>query len=118
MQITGGNGTATLGARWGGYSGGVPTTGYNVDLTSSGNVKLFRINDWTLLGSYAIPGFQTTQWVTITLRANGAALNVDVNGITRITASDSTFTSGEVGVWSYNASSAGQHRFDDFSIQP
>jgi RHS repeat-associated protein len=56
--------------------------------------------------------------VTLTLRASGANLSVDVNGVTRISATDGTFTSGEVGVWSWNASSAGQHRFDNFAIEP
>jgi hypothetical protein len=111
------SGTTTLGVRWSNYTGGVPTAGYNVDLSYAGTLYLFRINDWTLLGSYTIPNFQSGQWVTVTLRAQGSTLSVDVNGVTRITANDNTFTSGEMGVWAYLPSGAEQQRFDNFSIQ-
>ncbi|MGQ0604219.1 MAG: hypothetical protein ACT4QE_21260, partial [Anaerolineales bacterium] len=36
--------------------------------------------------------------------------------MTRISATNSAFTSGDAGVWSYQPSSAGSHRFDNFSI--
>jgi RHS repeat-associated protein len=42
---------------------------------------------------------------------------VEVNGSTVIgPVTDSTFTSGEASLWSYQPSSAGTHRFDNFSI--
>ena len=37
--------------------------------------------------------------------------------MTRITATDSTFSTGEVGLWSYQPSAANQHIFDDFLVQ-
>jgi hypothetical protein len=110
-------GSTTLGVRWSNYSDGLPTTGYNVDLLPDGTLVLFRIDDWTVLGSYTIPSYVSTQWVTITLQANGAVISVAVNGVTRISATDTTFTSGEVGVWAYQPSGAGLQRFDNFSVQ-
>ena len=95
----------------------MPAAGYSAEMLSSGQVTLWRIDDWTQLGSYQIAGYQAGTWYTLTLRANGASLSVDVNGVTRINATDSTFTTGEVGVWSYNSGSADQHRFDNFAIQ-
>jgi hypothetical protein len=68
------------------------------------------------LGSYQIAGYSNGTWYTLTLRADGTALSVQVNGVTRITASDSAFSSGEAGVWSYASTAASQHRFDDFVI--
>ena len=59
---------------------------------------LWRVNDWTQLGNYQIPGYANGQWVTLALRANGASLSVDVNGVTRISASDRVFTAGDVGI--------------------
>ena len=118
MQITGGSGTTSIGVRWGSYASGVPTAGYNAELTSSGRVVLWRINNWAQLGSYQIVGYTTGQWITLTLRANGSSLSVDVNGMTRITATDGTFTSGATGLWSYRPTSMNQHGFDNFVIQP
>jgi RHS repeat-associated protein len=44
---------------------------------------------------------------------------VEVNGNTVIgPVTDSAFTSGDAGVWSYAPSNAGSHRFDNFSITP
>jgi RHS repeat-associated protein len=117
QHASSGNGTTTLGTRWGGYSSGVPSQGYNVDVSSGGLVTLFRINDWSSLGSYTISGFSVGTWYTLTLRANGSTISVDVNGVTRITATDASFSSGDVGVWSYDAGSAGRHRFDNFSLE-
>jgi hypothetical protein len=84
---------------------------------SGGLVKLWRISDWTQLGSYQIAGYSNGTWYTLTLRADGTALSVQVNGVTRITATDSTFTTGEAGLWSYASTAVSQHRFDDFVIQ-
>ncbi|MDW8326812.1 MAG: hypothetical protein RMK99_09620 [Anaerolineales bacterium] len=115
VQNTGSNGTTTLGVRWN-ANGGVPTQGYNVDLLGNGAVTLFRVSDWAVLGTYTIPGYTAGAWYTLTLRANGSTLSVDVNGVTRLSATDGAFTSGAVGVWSYNSVSAGEHRFDNFSV--
>jgi RHS repeat-associated protein len=69
------------------------------------------------LGTYQVAGYSNGTWYTLTLRADGTALSVQVNGVTRITASDSAFSSGEAGVWSYASTAVSQHRFDDFVIQ-
>ena len=55
--------------------------------------------------------------VTLGLRLNGSSLSVEIDGVTRITATDSTFTTGEVGLWSYQPTAANQHLFDDFLVQ-
>ncbi len=116
VYIASGSGSTSIGARWGDYSGGLPTQGYNAEMLSTGEVILWRVSDWTQLGSYQIAGYSNGTWYTLTLRANGSSLSVDVNGVTRITASDSAFTSGEAGVWSYASTAVSQHRFDDFVI--
>ncbi len=100
----------------GSQRGGVPTTGYSAEMLSTGEVILWRISDWTQLGSYQIPGYSNGTWYTLTLRANGSSLSVEVNGVTRITASDSAFSTGEAGLWSYQSTAVSQHRFDDFVI--
>jgi hypothetical protein len=69
-----------------------------------------------VLGSYQISGYAANTWVTLKLRANGNSLSVDVDRTTRITATDSSFTSGQAGVWSYAPGSARAHSFDDFTI--
>jgi RHS repeat-associated protein len=116
VYIAGGSGSTSIGARWGNYSGGIPQAGYNAELLSGGLVKLWRVSDWTQLGSYQISGYSNGTWYTLTLRANGSSLSVDVNGVTRITATDSAFSSGEAGLWSYASTAVSQHRFDDFVI--
>jgi hypothetical protein len=55
--------------------------------------------------------------VNLGLRLNGSSLSVEIDGVTRITATDSTFTSGDVGLWSYQPTAANQHLFDDFLVQ-
>jgi len=116
VYIAGGSGSTSVGARWGSYTGGVPTQGYNAEMMSDGEVKLWRISDWTLLGSYQIAGYSNGTWYTLTLRANGSNLSVEVNGVTRISETDSAFTTGEAGLWSYASTAVSQHRFDDFVI--
>jgi hypothetical protein len=118
MQIASGSGSASLGIRLGSYASGVPSAGYVAELRSNGQVVLWRINNWAQLGTYTLAGYAAGQWVTLALRANGSLLSVDVNGVTRLSASDSAFASGEVGLWSYAATVVDQHRFDNFSIQP
>ena len=54
---------------------------------------------------------------TLALQANGSSISVEVNGNTVIgPVTDSAFTSGNAGVWSYAPGSAGRHRFDNFSV--
>jgi RHS repeat-associated protein len=56
-------------------------------------------------------------WYTLALRANGNQISVEVNGYTVIgPVTDTAFTSGNTGVWSYAPTSAGSHRFDNFSV--
>jgi RHS repeat-associated protein len=117
VQFSSLNGTLLVGVRWGSYSGGVPNAGYAAEILENGQVKLWRISDWAQLGSYTISGLQAGQWVNLGLRANGSALSVEVDGVTRITATNSSFTTGEVGLWSYEPTAANQHVFDDFLVQ-
>jgi RHS repeat-associated protein len=115
MRIGSGGGSVSIGARWDAGSG-APTQGYNAEMSSSGEVLLLRASDFAVLGSYQISGYAANTWVTLMLRASGSSLSVDVDGVTRITASDGTFTSGQAGVWSYQPGSARAHSFDDFAI--
>jgi RHS repeat-associated protein len=56
-------------------------------------------------------------WCTLALRANGSAISVEVNGSTVIgPVTNTAFTSGDAGVWSYAPTSSGSHRFDNFSV--
>jgi RHS repeat-associated protein len=111
-------GSLTVGARLGSYSSGLPTAGYAAELISNGQVKLWRLSDWAQLGStYTISGFQANQVVALGIRANGTTISVEVDGVTRISVTDSSFSSGEVGLWSYDPSSANLHVFDDFVVQ-
>jgi hypothetical protein len=118
VQHASSNGSVLVGLRWGNYVAGVPRAGYAAELRPDGWVRLGRVSDGAQLGSYQLPGYAAGQWVRLTLRANGSSLSVEVNGVTRITASNSTFTSGEVGLWSYAPTAPDQHRFDNVTIQP
>ena len=112
------NGSLTVAGRLGSYSGGIPAAGYAAELLSNGQVKLWRLSDWAQLGStYTISGFQSGQTVTLGLRLSGSSLSVEIDGVTRISATDSTFSTGVVGLWSYQPTSANQHIFDDFLVQ-
>jgi hypothetical protein len=72
------------------------------------------VENFTLLGSSTISGFSLGTWYTLGLRANGNQISVEVNGSTVIgPVTDSAFTSGNAGVWSYAPGSAGSHRFDN-----
>jgi hypothetical protein len=96
----------------------LPNAGYAAELLSNGQVKLWRLSDWAQLGStYTISGFQANQVVTLGIRANSTTISVEVDGVTRISVTDGSFSSGEVGLWSYDPSSANQHVFDDFLVQ-
>jgi len=114
VQIASGSGSVSVGARLGGYSGGIPSQGYTAEITSNGTVYLYRVDTWAVLGSSSISGFSLDTWYTLALRANGSAISVEVNGNTVIgPVTDSAFTSGNAGVWSYSPGSAGSHRFDN-----
>ena len=39
-RLTAGSGSTSVGARWGGYSGGVPATGHKAHMLSTGEVIL------------------------------------------------------------------------------
>jgi RHS repeat-associated protein len=72
------------------------------------------VDNFTLLGSSTISGFSLGTWYTLGLRANGNQISVEVNGNTVIgPVTDTAFTSGNAGVWSYAPTSAGSHRFDN-----
>ncbi len=116
VQYASGVGTVSLGTRLGAFSGGVPGSGYAAELNPAGLIVLWRVDNWAQLGSYQIPGYQSNQPVTLALYASGSTIRVDVNGVTRINATNTAFTSGAVGIWSYSASAANQHVLDDFSL--
>jgi len=61
-----------------------PAQGYTAEIESNGTVNLWRVDNWTLLGSNSIPGFSLGTWYTLALRANGTQLSVEVNGSTVI----------------------------------
>ncbi len=109
-------GTIAIGARLGSFSGGVPTTGYTAELTTTGQVYLWRVSNWYLMGSYQIPNYQPGQFTNLLLSTSGSTIRVDVNGVTRITVTNTAHTSGSVGLWSYNASAANQHVCDNFNL--
>lgn len=109
-------GTITIGARLGAFSGGVPTTGYAAEITSAGLVVLWRVDTWAILGSYQIPSYASATPTALTLDANGSTIRVLVNGVQRISAANTAFASGSVGVWSYNATAANQHIWDNFNL--
>jgi len=103
-------------ARSGGFSSDIPAQGYTAELTSSGDVYLWRVDNWTLLGQGSI-SFSLGTWYTLGLRANGSSISVEVNGNTVIgPVTNTAFTSGNTGVWSYAPNGAGRHRFDNFSV--
>jgi hypothetical protein len=83
--VVGGSGTTSLGVRWSAYDNGVPINGYTAELLPDGQVLLWRVSDWALLGNYTIPNYPAGQPITLTLRADGAILSVAVNGTRYIT---------------------------------
>jgi hypothetical protein len=92
----------SVGARLGSNSGGIPAQGYTAEIESNGTVNLWRVDNWTLLGSSTISGFSLGTWYTLALRANGSAISVEVNGSTVIgPVTDTAFTSGDAGLWLY-----------------
>ena len=109
-------GTVSVGVRLGAFSGGIPNSGYVAELFSSGLVTLWRIDNWTQLGSYQIAGYQPAQATTLALSASGSIVRVDINGITRITATNTAFASGAVGLWSYASTAVNQHILDNFNL--
>lgn len=109
-------GTMAIGVRLGTYTSGIPTAGYVAELSGSGQVILWRIDNWASLGSFQIPGYQSSQPVVIALRAFGTALSVDINGVNRINVTNSAFSSGNVGLWAYAPSTANQLIFDNYSL--
>ena len=116
LSFTGATGTIAVGARLGAFQGGVPTSGYVAELTGFGLVVLWRVDSWDILGSYQIPSYQATQPTTLALYASGSTLRVDVNGTARINATNTAFTNGSAGLWSYNSSAANQHIVDNFTL--
>jgi len=107
-------GTMSIGVRLGSYSSGVPASGYVAELSASGQVILWQVDNWAQLGSYQIPGYQSSQPVAVTLRSNGTTISVDIGGATRISVTNSAFSSGNIGLWSYSPSAANQHIFDNY----
>lgn len=117
LTFNNGGGSMLMGARLGGFVGGLPTRGYAVEVLSTGRVILWRVNNWTQLGVYTITGYTPGTAYRIALRAVGNNLSVDVNGVTRITATNGAYASGDVGLWSYRPARVGAHQFDDFLVQ-
>lgn len=109
-------GTITIGTRLGAFADGIPNAGYAAELSPTGQIILWRVDTWAQLSSYQIAGYQATQPNTLTLFASGSDIRVNVNGVERINVTNTAFTSGSIGLWSYNASAANQHIMDNFTL--
>ena len=59
-------------------------------------------------------GFNSGEWQTVSINAQGSNISVSINGTTLIEASDSTFTSGWAGIYSWADMGS---QFDNVRIQ-
>ena len=67
---------------------------------------------WTLIGYY-VASFPTNTWYTLMLSMNGSAVKVSVNGTQRISVTDTSISSGAVGLYTEYTSS-----FDEYFVAP
>ena len=113
VQITSGGGDAGFNFRVTNPAAGTDSlNGYYVGVNTSGNLVLGRESyGWTLLQTTAIPGgVSTNAWYHLAAQADGCTLTVSAQlagstTVTGFTYTDSgcTFTSGAIGVRSFNA---------------
>lgn len=89
------------------------TNYYYLAITNSGQVQLGRRSGGTstVLSSAAVPVSLGT-WYTLRLEAFGSALRGFVNGAQLVSATDTTFPAGKVGLATYYASAS----FDDLMV--
>lgn len=88
--------------------------GYYVGLDTAGNVTLGKqANDWTAIGSASMP-INVNTWYDVRVVFEGPEIDVFVDdmGVPKISASDATFTRGQIGVRSHFANA----RFDDVAF--
>lgn len=87
---------------------------YYVAVLGNNSVALYKVvnGNWTTLGwqSKINP---TLTWHHLALTCNGSSLSVSVNGDTIISATDSSISSGRVGMYTNYAS-----RWDNFKVSP
>ena len=90
------------------------TSYYYLALRSNNTVELKRLvsGSSTTLASASIT-VSTGTWYTLSLSVNGSQLRGTVNGGTALTATDTRFTSGQVGVATFYSSA----NFDDVLVQ-
>ncbi|GHJ43638.1 silent information regulator protein Sir2 [Catellatospora sp. TT07R-123] len=89
------------------------TSYYYVALRSNNTVELKKLvggSSTTLATGSAT--FTTGTWYTLSLEVSGSTLRASVNGATPLTATDTQFASGQVGVATYYAGA----RFDDVAV--
>jgi pectate lyase len=89
------------------------TSYYYVALRSNNTVELKRLvgGSATTLASASL-SVSIGTWYTVSLTVNGSSLSSRVNGGTPLTASDSQFSGGQIGVATFNASAS----FDDVIV--
>lgn len=96
-------------------------SGYGAEVNSA-NIKLWKYTGWNYNGLSGAPSriqLGSTYTATInnndivTIKAVGTTITVDVNGTTRITATDSTYNTGQPGVFVTSSGSSFQY-IDDF----
>jgi hypothetical protein len=89
------------------------TSYYYLALRSNNTVELKKLvnGSSTTLASAGVP-FTLNTWYTLSLEVSGNTLRGTVNGGTALTATDTQFASGQVGVATFNASA----RFDDVVV--
>lgn len=77
---------------------------YYVTLRNTGVIQLKRNdgNNYTVLDTKDV-GIKAGQWYTVKLDMKGSSLKVYLNGQETLSATDSTFTSGKIGLGSYYA---------------
>ena len=122
LRLNGPSGTLGLGLRLGGYGQtGLPTRGLLVEIDPAGLLKAWRVQDWTLLGQTALPGFTPGAWLSLGVEVSGSTLTATVGGQAVLQIQDPTLESepeGEVGIWSHEPPAPEAHAVDTFTLFP
>src|SRR5581483_11725046 len=89
------------------------TSYYYVALRSNNTVELKKLvnGSATTLATGSVT-FTLNTWYTLSLQVSGSTLRATVNGGSALTATDTQFASGQIGVATFNASA----RFDDVAV--
>ncbi|MCW6005250.1 DUF1080 domain-containing protein, partial [Micromonospora sp. CPCC 205371] len=89
------------------------TSYYYLALRSNNTVELKKlVNGSSTTFATASVTFTLNTWYTLSLEVSGSTLRGTVNGGTPLTATDTQFSSGQIGVATFNASA----RFDDVLV--